>query len=166
MDKMILILYEKYKKLTTKESSTDMKGDGFQSTKKRKLGPLGVPTTSKKPTWMHYKDILINCRIVFVVNIICTRTTVVCFSVSIKCINVWVLLFLLFLFYQKTMLFHGNNSLIYIYKYTHYHTLNNTHMASQTMKLYTFRFHNKAYNRKYIILKKKIHHWLCWRLKT
>ena len=88
MDKMILILYERYKKLTTKESSTDMKGDGFQPTKKRKLGPPGVPTTTKKPTWMHYKDMLINCRIVFVVNIICTHTIVIFFSVSIKCISV------------------------------------------------------------------------------
>jgi hypothetical protein len=52
MDKMIFILYEKYKKLTTKESSTDMKGDGFQPTKKRKLGPLGVPTPSKRSTWV------------------------------------------------------------------------------------------------------------------
>lgn len=50
MAKMILIPYEKYKKLTTKESSTDMKEYGFQPTKKRKLGPPGVPTTTKKPT--------------------------------------------------------------------------------------------------------------------
>ena len=35
----------------------------------------------------------------------------------------------------KKMLFHGNNSLIYTYKYTHYHTLNNTHMASQSYNL-------------------------------
>jgi hypothetical protein len=37
MDKMILISYEKYRNLTSRQTSKELKGTGYQMTKKRKL---------------------------------------------------------------------------------------------------------------------------------
>jgi len=48
MDKMILISDEKYKNLTYRQISKELKGTGYQMTKKRKLGPPGTPEKRKE----------------------------------------------------------------------------------------------------------------------
>ena len=43
MDQMILISYETYRNLTSRQTLKELKGTGYQMTKKRKLGPPGTP---------------------------------------------------------------------------------------------------------------------------
>jgi hypothetical protein len=49
MDMMILISYEKYKNLTSRQTSKELKGTGYHMTKKRNLGPPGTP--EKRNEW-------------------------------------------------------------------------------------------------------------------
>jgi hypothetical protein len=58
MDKMILISYEKYKNLTSRQTSKELKGTGYKMTKERNLGPLGTPEKKKRMesvTGYHFK---------------------------------------------------------------------------------------------------------------
>ena len=49
MDKMILISFEKYKNLTSRQTSKELKGTGYQMTNRRNLGPPGTP--EKRNEW-------------------------------------------------------------------------------------------------------------------